>query len=63
MAVTDAIILNNRQLRIPKELQKQVMNQQHNMGVETMGLLACESIYWIGINADIENKKKMFNMS
>ena len=28
-----------------------------------MSLIACESTYWIGINADIENHIKLFKIS
>ena len=38
-------------------------NSNHK-GVEKMRLLACESIYWIGINADIKKHvKELFTMS
>ena len=56
MVVMDGIILKGRQIIILKELQKQVMDQLHtnHMGIEKTRLLAYESIYWIGINTDIE---------
>ena len=47
----------------------QLLNQLHSnhMGIEKTRLLACKSIYWIGINADIETHIKtvqhIFNFS
>ena len=60
MAVIDGIIMKGRWIVISRELQKQAMSQPHNsnIGVEMMRLPACEYIYWIGINTDIENHIK-----
>ena len=41
---------------IPDTLQKQVLEQLHinHMRMEKKKILVCESIYWPGINSDIE---------
>ena len=41
---------------IPDTLQKQVLGQLHinHMVIEKTKLLVCESIYWPGINSNIE---------
>ena len=58
MAVIDGIILKGRHVVIPEPFKKQALNQLHlnQMGIEKTKLLAGESIYWIHINDDIENK-------
>ena len=60
MGVIDGIMLKGRQTIIYKELQKQVISQLHNkhMGVKKIRLVAHESIYWKGINADTETNIK-----
>ena len=60
MAMIDGIILNDRLNITPKELQKQVLDQFHSnhMGIKKRWLLAHESTYWIGINANNETDRK-----
>ena len=57
LAVIDGIILKGRHIVIPNSLKQQVLNQLHtnHMGIEKTKLLACESVYWSSINADIKN--------
>ena len=57
LAVIDGIILKGRHIVIPKSLKQQVLDQLHmnQMGIEKTKLLACESVYWSSIKADIEN--------
>ena len=57
LAVIDSIILKDRHIVIPSSLKQQVLDQHHtnHMGIEKTKLLACESVYWSSINADIKN--------
>ena len=57
LVVIDGIILKGRHIVIPNSLKQQVLIQLHinHMGIEKTKLLACESVYWSSINADIEN--------
>ena len=66
LAVIDGIILKGRHIVIPNSLRQQVLGQLHtnHMGIEKKKLLACESVYWSSINADIEDCiKKLYFMS
>ena len=56
MAVIDAVILKGRCVVIPERLQKQALEQLHinHMGIEIAKCLTYESIYWKGMNSDIE---------
>ena len=60
MAVTDGIVIKGRHIVIPRALQQQVLKQLHinHMGIEKTNILACESVYWICMNTDIENHMK-----
>ena len=57
LAVTDSVILKGQHTVIPNSLRQQVLGQLHtnHMGIEKTKLLACESLYWSSINADIED--------
>ena len=46
---------------IPKRIQKQAVEQLYinYIGIEKTRLLACKSIYWTGMNSDIEKKKNI----
>ena len=59
-AMIDGIIHKERWRVIPKDLQKQATSQLHNnhVGIEKTEILVCESIYSIGMYADIENQMK-----
>ena len=54
--VIDSIILKGRHIVIPYSLRQHVLAQLHtsNMGTEKTRLLACDSVFWSNINADIE---------
>ena len=51
----DGITMKGKR-KILFQLQKQILWQLHNneMEIEKMRLLACESVYWVNINADIK---------
>ena len=53
----DGIILKGRHVIIPEILKAKALDQLHvtHMGIGKTKLLACESMYWININDDIEN--------
>ena len=61
MAVIDMVILKGRHIVIPEALQRQAFEQLHinHMGINKTKLLAYESIYWTGMNNDIENHIKI----
>ena len=56
MAVINGIILKGRHVVILEVLKTQALDQLHinHMGIEETKVLACESIYWVNINDDIE---------
>ena len=56
LMVIDGVILKGRCIIIPDSLKQQVLAQVHtnHMGIEKMKLLACESVFWHNINANIE---------
>ena len=57
LAVIDGVILKGRHIIIPTNLRRQILEQLHtdHMGMEKTKLLAHESVYWLPINADIDN--------
>ena len=57
LAVIDGVILKGRHIIIPTNLRHQILEQLHtsHMGIEKTKFLACESVYWSSINADIDN--------
>ena len=61
MAVIGGVILKGRQMVTLESLQKQALEQLHinYMQIDKTKLLACESLYWIGMNMDIENHIKI----
>ena len=56
LVVIEGVILKGRCIIIPSSLKQQVFTQLHrnHMGIEKMKLLACESVFWHNINANIE---------
>ena len=56
LAVIDRIVLKGRCIVIPTSLRQPVLDQLHtnHMGIEKTKLLACKSVYWSSINADIK---------
>ena len=60
LAVIDGIVMKGKHIIIPKVLKQQALDQPLviHMGIEKTELLACESIYWVNINNDIENYVK-----
>ena len=64
MALIEGVIIKGRCTVIPDTLQKQALEQLHisHMGMENTKFLACESIYWPGINSDIEKYIKNCSM-
>ena len=66
MAVIGRVIVKGKNAIIPEVLKTQALDQLHinHMGIEKTKLPACESIYWININDDMENFiKKLHYMS
>ena len=60
LAAIDGTILKGRHIVIPNSLRQQIQEQLHtnHMGIKKQNktkLLACESVYWSSINADIDN--------
>ena len=49
--------MKGRHILVPEVLQQWALQQLHinHMDIEKTKLLTCKSIYWIGMNADIEN--------
>ena len=60
LAVTDEVVMKGRYILTPSSLKQQVLDQLHtnHMGIEKTKLLACESVYWADINADVEKQIK-----
>ena len=60
LAVIEGIVLKGRHIVIPSSLRQQILEQLHtnHVGIEKTKLLACKSIYWSSINADIEKHIK-----
>ena len=60
MVVIDWIIMKGRHIVIPKVLKTLALDQPHinHMGIEKTKLLACELVYWVNINEDIERHNK-----
>ena len=60
LAVENGIVFKGRQVVIPKTSQKQILQQLHfsHQGIAKTQMLARESVYWPGINKDIENTIK-----
>ena len=56
LAIIDGVMLKGRCIVIPISLKQQVLEQLHtnHMGIEKTKLLACKSVYWSNINADIK---------
>ena len=56
LAIIDRVMLKGRHIVMPTTLKQQVLDQLHrnHIGIGKTKLLACESVYWPSINADIE---------
>ena len=61
ITILDGIALKGRKIIIPKGLQDKAPKQLHlkHRDIEKTRLLAFESIYWINMNANIEEMLKM----
>ena len=61
----DVIVSKGRRIVVPASLQQQALEQLHSndMVIENMLLLVHESIYWLNIDDDVDNTKKLFNVS
>ena len=61
MTVIDGAVTKGRHIVILEALQQQVLKQLHinHMGIKKTKLLACESVYWMGINVVIESHIKI----
>ena len=60
MTVNDWVVIKGKCIVIPKALQQQALKQLHinHMCIKKTKLLMHKSVYWIGMNADIENHIK-----
>eukprot|EP00057_Strongylocentrotus_purpuratus_P029010 XP_011683484.1 PREDICTED: uncharacterized protein K02A2.6-like [Strongylocentrotus purpuratus] len=60
LGVANGIIFKGRQVLIPSTLQSDILEQLHtsHMGIERTRRLARDTVYWPGINKDIENLVK-----
>ena len=61
LAVINGVVIKGRCIIIPAILKQQVLDQLHlnHMGIKKTKLLTCESIYWVGINTDIDRHIKI----
>ena len=60
--MNDGIAMKSKHKIIPYPLQKQILEQLHSnhMGIEETWLLMREQVYWVNMNADIEQTVKQF---
>ena len=60
LSVEDGIIVKGSQVMIPPQLRKDILDQLHtaHLGQEKTKLLAKETVYWLNINKDIEERTK-----
>ena len=60
LAMIEGVVMKGKRVITLVELQPQVLGQLHNnhIGISKARLLARESVYWINMNADIENAVK-----
>ena len=56
IANIDGIVIKGRRLIIPTSLQDKAISQLHinHRGIDKARMLACQSMYWISMNAEIE---------
>lgn len=56
LAIEAGVLFKGRQVLIPESMKHDILQQLHDshQGVEKTRRLARESVYWVGINADIE---------
>ena len=57
LAMIDGEAIKDKRKIRPSQLQMLILRQLHNnhMGIEKIRLPACESVYWVNMNIDIEN--------
>ena len=57
LSVLDGVLLKDSHIIVPKSMRTDVLNQIHegHLGVSTCRLRALTSIYWLGINGEIED--------
>ena len=57
LSVENGIIVKGNQVMIPPQLRRDILKQLHtpHLGQEKTKLLAKETVYWPGINSDIDN--------
>ena len=60
LSITDGIDMKGRRMIITFLLQRQIQQQLHSnhMGIKKMRLLVQELVYWVNMNADIEDTIK-----
>ena len=57
LSILDGIILKGTRIVVPNKFQDGILAQLHegHFGIDHIKLRACDSVYWPGINKDIEN--------
>ena len=58
IAIIDGTAMKGRKVIVPETLQDIVLKQLHLDHIEKTRLLACESICWINMNANLEEMVK-----
>ena len=60
IGISDGVLFKGRQVLMPTSMRGDILNQLHqaHMGIEKTRRLARESVYWPGINKDIEQTTK-----
>ena len=57
LSILDGLILKGTHIVIPNQCRDELLVQLH-FGIDCTKLRACDSVYWPGINKDIENLSK-----
>ena len=57
LSILNGIVLKGSRIVIPKAMKREVLTQIHNghLGQSKCKLSACRSVYWPGINAEIDD--------
>ena len=63
-SIDNGLILKGKQLVIPCKQKQEILRQLHtaHMGQEKRKLLPCDTVYWIGINKDIDRLVQTCNI-
>ena len=60
IGISNGVLFKGKQVIVPRTLQEDIKSQLHqgHMGIERTRRLARETVYWVGINEDIEKLVK-----